>query len=345
MLNMPKLPNWSAQEYERAFVITSLVGLFSFALIHEIIWNGDAQIKNMLIGALIGWVGSGAIQFLFGTTPNSALKDQTAYQQAINTQEALHATPAGEPPEAIPGPMGPRGPVGPQGPQGSHVAAFLLAALAAIALFGQGQPASAAEAACTTPVLTTNQGVAEALVRLGYLTAGTIQSAALTQAIELFQGKKGLPQDGIVGSKTRAALAEDYCVNRPNNGPPGLKAITVDDLRSALGLAQASIGKGPGGTDFPDRHATDHAACWAILIPYVQSIGNGIPSPSGFGLATAAQIYFDVQGLRSGDLFPPDIIKTCAQTTYDLRISIAQLATSLGIKAAAPALPIFPAFP
>lgn len=142
MPTLPKLPNWSAQEYERAFVITSFIGMFAFELIHETIWGNDPQIKNMLIGALIGSVATACVQYLFGTTPQSAAKDATIGQMAINTQEALHATP---PPETIPGPASPRGPAGPQGPQGSHVAAFLLAALVSLAIVGQGQPASAAD--------------------------------------------------------------------------------------------------------------------------------------------------------------------------------------------------------
>ena len=96
---MLKLPNWNAQDYQRTFVITALVAMFAFALVYEIVYDSDAQIKNLLIGALIGAFSTGAVQFLFGTTPDSGKKNDTIAQMAVNTQTALLSTP---PPTSTP---------------------------------------------------------------------------------------------------------------------------------------------------------------------------------------------------------------------------------------------------
>ena len=85
--------DWAPQDVMRTFVIFALVGMFSFALIHEMVWSTDQQTKNLLIGALIGSFSTGAIQFLFGTSPQSATKDATISKMAENTEAALQSTP------------------------------------------------------------------------------------------------------------------------------------------------------------------------------------------------------------------------------------------------------------
>ena len=94
-MNIPqlKIPNWVPQDFMRVFVITSLVVMFGFALVHEMIYSTDQQTKNLLIGALIGAFSTGAIQYLFGTSPQSLVKDKTIAQMASNTQTALLSSP------------------------------------------------------------------------------------------------------------------------------------------------------------------------------------------------------------------------------------------------------------
>ena len=94
-MNFPqiKMPNWAPQDYMRIFVITALVGMFGFVLIHEMIYSTDQQIKNLLVGALIGSFSTGAIQYLFGTSPQSIAKDRTIAQMASNTHTALLSSP------------------------------------------------------------------------------------------------------------------------------------------------------------------------------------------------------------------------------------------------------------
>ena len=53
-----------------------------------------------------------------------------------------------------------------------------------------------ANAACA-PDLRTHQGVATALVKLGYLQSGTIQPATLTSAVQTFQTQSGIASDGV----------------------------------------------------------------------------------------------------------------------------------------------------
>lgn len=90
---MPKLPGWTAQDVGRLAVTVALIAMFAFALVHEMTNGTDAQTKNLLIGALIGAFSTGAVQFWFGTSPQSATKDDTIAQMAQNTQTALASTP------------------------------------------------------------------------------------------------------------------------------------------------------------------------------------------------------------------------------------------------------------
>jgi hypothetical protein len=94
----PKIPNWSAQDLGRVLVTFALVGMFCFALVHEMVAGTDAQTKNLLIGALIGAFSTGAVQFWFGTSPQSAAKDETIAKMADNTQAALVSTPPADKP-------------------------------------------------------------------------------------------------------------------------------------------------------------------------------------------------------------------------------------------------------
>ena len=85
--------SWTSQDIMRAFVIASLVILMGFSIVHEMVFSTDQQTKNLLIGALIGSFSTGAIQFLFGTSPQSTTKDSTIAQMAQNTEKALMSSP------------------------------------------------------------------------------------------------------------------------------------------------------------------------------------------------------------------------------------------------------------
>jgi len=87
------LKNLTPQDGGRIAVTTALVFMFAFALVHEIVWGADPQTKNLLIGALIGSFSTGAVQYWFGTSPQSAAKDDTIAKMAQNTEQALMSTP------------------------------------------------------------------------------------------------------------------------------------------------------------------------------------------------------------------------------------------------------------
>ena len=141
-----KLPDLTSQESQRTFVIVGLVAMFAFALVHEMVWNTDAQTKNLLIGALIGSFSTGAVQYLFGTSPQSADKDKTISKMAENTETALQSTPP------------PGKPAPPAQPAALPVAvvAFLALILSAGVLLGAGGHAWAGEKAAVVDAKTSN---------------------------------------------------------------------------------------------------------------------------------------------------------------------------------------------
>lgn len=79
----------TVQDVGRLLVTAALVAMFGYALYTE----HDPQTRNLLIGALVGAFSTGAIQFWFGTSPQSAGKDQTIARQTELIDKALRATP------------------------------------------------------------------------------------------------------------------------------------------------------------------------------------------------------------------------------------------------------------
>ncbi len=105
---------------------------------------------------------------------------------------------------------------------------------------------------------------------------------------------------------------------------PNLQAFTLADLKAALADANAQTP--------PD---TDHADCWAALIPLVEA-GIANPLPKGAGLAQLAQKYFDFEARAAQPLFPRSVVKACAVVTSDLRITFLRLAALAGVTAVNP---------
>ena len=87
---------------------------------------------------------------------------------------------------------------------------------------------SHANAACAPPDMRTNQGVATALVKLGYLQSGTIQPVTLTSAVQTFQTQSGIASDGVVGPQTRSALTIAFCGSSPAPAPAPAACLPSD---------------------------------------------------------------------------------------------------------------------
>lgn len=88
--------------------------------------------------------------------------------------------------------------------------------------------------------------------------------------------------------------------------------------------------------DAKARGDTRHGQCWDAVLTFVQS--DQFPSIPQVhpGVASAAQAFFDLQGIASKPLLPDPVVTGCALTVFDLRASFVNLAARLGIAAALP---------
>ena len=272
------LKNISAQ-VSLAFVISIIIlGFFAayeFAILFEKVAPNEtlSGILNNLVMLVAGfWLGSS----------NSSQKKDAVIAASMPTEVIVPAS---------------------TGPQNKPLAALgVLGAitLAAALVFGSGGQSWAAS--CATPNLGTSQGVAEALVKLGYLQAGTIQPDALSSALRVFQGQKGLGQDGVAGSKTQAALGDAYCGATPSTG--SLEGQFVNDLAAAITVAQAP------------PTLTSEVTCFTAIHDHLQATAN---LPAGSGLFTAYVVLIRKQAVLN-DLQTDACLAVCgrAQQTVAL---------------------------
>ncbi|HVO71289.1 MAG TPA: peptidoglycan-binding domain-containing protein [Aggregatilineaceae bacterium] len=273
-------------KYWGAFVISLIIltffGAYEYAVLYLKTPLNSAD--NAGLVELLKTLTTLVAGFWIGSSKGSQDKDATIAQQAVNTQEALYAAPPAA--KAIRTP----------------VAAFLVLAAVALALILSGQPASAT-AACTPPDLTTDFGVASVLVKIGILKPGTIQPEALTSGIKTFQSQHGLPMDGIVGSKTRAALTDAYCspVAAPSGNPiSGISQFTVDDLEKAIGIAS----KPP--------ILTAEVACFGLIRDGLMALQDNADT-TGDGLATVYVKAVRVNALKKAIVASDDCLAVCGR--------------------------------
>jgi hypothetical protein len=99
--------------------------------------------------------------------------------------------------------------------------------------------------------------------------------------------------------------------------------FTVEDMTAARDSALAA-----------DPPLTDYADCWSALIVQKEKIPT--LGPKNTGVAFVVEKYLEYQKFGSQPLFPPEVIKSCAIMTYDLRIDFVRLAGLVGISAVNP---------